>query len=63
MLKITQFERHVFVHNRLCWTVVRFLVAAVLLTAAILKAQATMPNLGNSLFEARMVANADSVEF
>jgi hypothetical protein len=56
-LKITQSEHRQKIDNRLGWIIVRFLVAAVLLSAAILKAYqfqlATTPNLGNSIFEAR----------
>jgi hypothetical protein len=54
-LKATQSKPHLFVHNRLGWVIVRFFVAAVLLIAAGLKAYqlATMPDFGNSFFEAR----------
>jgi thiol-disulfide isomerase/thioredoxin len=52
-LKAIQSEQHAFVHHRLGWMIVRFLVAAVLLTAAGLKALATTPDFGNSIIEAR----------
>ncbi|MDR1493807.1 MAG: hypothetical protein LBT05_13965, partial [Planctomycetaceae bacterium] len=52
-LKNIQSESRQKVHHQLGWVIVRFFVAAVLLTAAGLKALATTPDLENSIFEAR----------
>jgi uncharacterized membrane protein YphA (DoxX/SURF4 family) len=63
-LKATQSEQHVFVHHRLDWVIVRFLVAVVLLIAAFMKAHelATSLSFNKGLFYARWF-NIAVVEF
>jgi hypothetical protein len=51
-LKTTQSEQYAFVPNRIGWAIVRFLVAAVLLVASVLKAYQSSV-LENNLFKTR----------